>query len=108
MLALVVRETDVGAAPAADGHVAGALAALEIAVKDGERFDGDWAYFDFTADGGAVRDRAAPFPRAACQACHARHAARDNVFLQFYPVLRELPAERGRAAAHPERRRGER
>jgi hypothetical protein len=29
------------------------------------------------------------FPPSACAACHREHAALDNVFTQFYPLLRE-------------------
>jgi hypothetical protein len=32
---------------------------------------------------------ARPFPPARCARWHAEHAGRDNVFLQFYPLLQE-------------------
>ena len=31
----------------------------------------------------------AAHPAASCFKCHSEHAAVDNVFLQFYPVLRD-------------------
>jgi hypothetical protein len=68
------------------GFFSGNLVALEAAVKDPERFDTGWAYFDFGKD----RTRAAAFPAEQCHDCHAAHAAADNVFVQFYPVLREI------------------
>ncbi len=58
-----------------------------MAVKDPARFPGGWAYFDFGA--------AAPAPRpgdrrpSGARAVMRDHAARDNVFVQFYPQLRE-------------------
>jgi hypothetical protein len=55
-------------------------------VKDVERFPDGWAYFSF---GDGSRPTAAPFPRADCFDCHRQHAASDNVFVQFYPVLRD-------------------
>ena len=85
MLALVIRSPAARAAPARAGQVAGELAAVEMAVKDTARFAGGWAYFDFGQGGPGTTAR--PLPPQRCAACHARHAARDNVFLQFYPVL---------------------
>ena len=87
MLALVVREPAARAAPARGGRVAGRLAGVELAVKDTARFAGGWAYFGFGRSRPGTPAR--PFPRERCAACHARHAARDNVFVQFYPLLRE-------------------
>lgn len=69
------------------GFYAGDLRAIEVAVKDSERFEEGWAYFDF---GVGDVPAAAPFPKASCHDCHAEHAAHDNVFVQFYPVLRGL------------------
>lgn len=92
MLALVIRHPAPRAAPARSGLAAGPLAAVELAVKDSPRFPGRWAYFDF----GPLPAVSAPaLPRQRCQACHAAHAERDNVFLQFYPLLRERLGPRG-------------
>jgi hypothetical protein len=87
MLALVIRLPAKQVAPARSGRVAGALAAVEMAVKDSARFAGKWAYFDFGLRGAGASARAQP--RQSCQACHAQHGAHDNVFVQFYPVLGE-------------------
>jgi hypothetical protein len=61
---------------------------VEAAVKDSQRFDGAWAYFDFggpVTDG--LKDVATAFPKERCWACHNEHAETDNVFTQFYPWL---------------------
>lgn len=87
MLALVIRVPAERLAPARSGRVAGALAAVEMAVKDSARFPGKWAYFDFGLRGAGASARAQP--RQSCEACHARHGAHDNVFVQFYPLLQE-------------------
>ena len=57
---------------------------LSAAVKDSSRFKEGWAYFSF----GENRKTAKAFPKEDCWACHNKHAALDNVFVQFYPVLR--------------------
>ena len=69
------------------GSFEGELVALEVAVKDSERFADGWAYFDFSG-GSSQRETAQPFARDKCFDCHAEHAADDNVFVQYYPVLR--------------------
>lgn len=64
---------------------------VEAAVKDSSRFPEGWAYFDFTGRGQAPppgTPTAKAFPKQACWACHSQHAQTDNVFTQFYPLLR--------------------
>jgi hypothetical protein len=68
--------------------------ALEAAVKDTRRPGGgkDWAYYDFDVRGKSGRVKpAAAFPDDRCYTCHLHHASVDNVWVQFYPVLRDLP-----------------
>jgi hypothetical protein len=84
MLALVIRRPERRVAPSRSGWTEGGLVALEMAVKDGSRFPGGWAYFDFGRDG----ESAPAIPRERCASCHAQHGAIDNVFVQFYPQLR--------------------
>jgi hypothetical protein len=84
MLALVIRRPAARIPPGKSGWTEGDLAAVEMAVKDPGRFAGGWAYFDFGRSG----TTAAALPPGRCARCHAEHAARDNVFLQFYPQLR--------------------
>lgn len=71
------------------GYFSGKLLAVEVALKDRERFPEGWAYFDFSR-----RDTAKAFPKKSCFECHNQHGAEDNVFVQFYPVLRALQAGR--------------
>ena len=72
----------------------GARSGLEVAVKNSKRPDGSntpWAYYVFTDpdDPSKVQPAANAFPDAACFQCHAEHASTDNVWVQFYPVLRD-------------------
>ncbi len=69
-----------------DGHFEDRFVGLSAAVKNSSRFPEGWAYFSFR--GGAAK--ATAFPKDQCWACHNQHGARDNVFLQFYPVLRDV------------------
>jgi hypothetical protein len=63
---------------------------VEMAVKDSKRVPESWAYYDFGGPMmGGYRSTAAPQPKANCFSCHAEHAARDNVFVQFYGLLNE-------------------
>jgi len=62
---------------------------FEVAVKNGKRPDGsktDWAYYAF---GPPTKETAAAFADAACYDCHKKHADADNVWVQFYPTLRD-------------------
>jgi hypothetical protein len=71
------------------GRTQGEVAAVEVAVKDVQRFKdtGGWAYFDFGA-GDRARAAATPLPStASCYTCHAANTAVDNTFVQFYPEL---------------------
>ena len=87
MLALLVRRTEADAMPARHGRFASDVLAVELAVKDKARVEAGWAYYDF-AGGSNARTTAQPQPPGnRCYACHIEHAARDNVFLQFYPLL---------------------
>ena len=61
---------------------------LEAAVKDSNRFPEQWAYFNFTRRGQDPAPTAKAFPKADCWDCHHQHGATDNVFTQFYPMLR--------------------
>lgn len=69
------------------------LVAIEVALKDNERFDLSWGYFNFTSPRGVI-DKAKPMPQQFCWNCHAENGADDNVFTQFYPVLRRARENR--------------
>jgi len=61
---------------------------LSAAVKDKERFADGWAYFIFSTGPGKTKDKAQPVKKAACYDCHKEKGAKDNVFTQYYPVLK--------------------
>jgi len=89
---LVKELVTVGATAATSGrgYFMGEYIGLETTIKDSVRFadePGNWAYFSF-GHSYPLADSAAPFPAAACNACHAASAADDFVFTQYYPVLR--------------------
>lgn len=73
------------------GFVAAPTSGLEIAIKDSKKYPEGWAYFMFHDKPGksnpAVRTAEQAFDRKDCFDCHAEHAAKDNVFTQFYSVL---------------------
>jgi hypothetical protein len=65
-------------------------AAMEVSVKDSNRFEGGWGFFDFTDEAGTLKAAADPLPLSAgCLSCHREKAETDHVFTQFYPVLRK-------------------
>ncbi len=75
-----------------NGYFQGEFIGLEAVIKSKALFPdepGNWAYFSFsTPDHKQLTRTAAPFPTAACNACHEGAAADDFVFTQYYPVLR--------------------
>jgi Cytochrome P460 len=78
----------------ASGVFNGRRVGLEVAVKNTSRPDGKatpWAYYNFTdpSDRTKVLASATAFPDENCANCHQRHASIDNVWVQFYPALRE-------------------
>jgi Cytochrome P460 len=87
VLALYPPEDKV--APARAGYFEGDLEGMASAVKDHERFPDGWAYFNFGA-GGRLKETATANPKQTCFSCHQQHAADDNVFVQFYPILRPI------------------
>jgi hypothetical protein len=85
VLVLELYEAAEKASPSRHGTFEGRRLAVEAAVKDARLADG-WAYFSFE-DG--PRATAIAHARGSCFECHRQHAAVDNVFVQFYPVLRD-------------------
>jgi hypothetical protein len=85
VLVLELFEAASKVAPSKQGLFEGRCTALEAAVKDTRLPDG-WGYFSF-GDGSEAKAKA--HPRTSCFACHVEHARVDNVFVQFYPVLRD-------------------
>ena len=82
------------------GSFEGEFVSLEVAVKDSQRFEDGWAYFDFSG-GYSQKDTARSFARDKCFDCHAEHAADDNVFTQYYPMLRRLKTTNQTSTATP-------
>jgi hypothetical protein len=87
MFALLLHGADKAVLPGRRGQFGGALHGVEMAVKDRTRTPAGWAYYGFGGMGGLAK-KAQP-SGSGCVACHRQHAARDHVFLQFYPLLAE-------------------
>jgi Cytochrome P460 len=78
----------------ASGVFNGRRVGLEIAVKNSSRPDGNstpWAYYNFTdpSDPTKLLAAATAFLDQSCANCHKLHASIDNVWVQFYPALRD-------------------
>jgi hypothetical protein len=67
---------------------------VEVALKDEKRFPDKWAYFNFIGPNRTQLAAAKPFAKDRCWKCHNEHGAVDNVFVQFYPVLRDAAPKR--------------
>lgn len=88
---ILVLETAAGEAkqePGIQGSYQKQFTGLAAAVKDRTRFAEEWAYFSFGGTGAKAKAKAEPSAKSACYDCHRQHGARDNVFTQFYPILR--------------------
>ena len=90
---VMIKElSSVGAkeATSGKGYFMGDFRGLEASIKDSKRFKdepGSWAYFSF-GHKYPLKKEAAPQVTATCNACHLNNAKTDNVFSQYYPVLR--------------------
>jgi Cytochrome P460 len=74
------------------GQFEGKRVGLEAAIKDRNRPGGgvSWAYYDFElSENGQPAKSARAFPDKSCYECHLRDASTDNVWVQFYPALRD-------------------
>lgn len=85
---LILHGTGESVLPMRQGRFAAEIHGVEMAVKDSNRSGEEWAYYGFGGMGG-VRQTAEAFPNGSCHDCHVEHAALDNVFAQFYPMLTE-------------------
>jgi len=92
MFALLLQGTGDKVLPARRGQFANEVHGVEMAVKDSSHVPEGWAYYGFAGTGAAVRSTAPAEPKNSCFTCHAEHAARDHVFLQFYPLLTDAAA----------------
>ena len=65
---------------------------IEVHVKDSKRFSGNWAFFMFSS---TRSEPAKQIPTSAsCYSCHQQHGAVDTTFVQFYPTLLGVAAEK--------------
>lgn len=89
MLVMEVFTPGQKASPARRGQFEEKFLGIEVALKDETAFPSEkWAYFNFISEKGPLADAKA-FPKEACWSCHNEHGASDNVFVQFYPALRD-------------------
>jgi hypothetical protein len=89
VLVLALYPPEEKVSPAKGGFFEGDLEGMAAAVKDHQHFRDGWAYFNF-GEAGRLQDAATAKPQSMCYSCHKQHAADDNVFVQFYPILRPI------------------
>lgn len=89
MLVMEVYQPTKDASPAKQGQFEGKFVGVEVAVKDKDAVAEGWAYYNFIGDNGQQKSTAKAFGKQACWSCHKEHGAKDNVFVQFYPRLRD-------------------
>lgn len=72
--------------PARGGFYQGDLHLMEVHLKQEGIDPSGWAFFGYGGDA----ESAEKIPGdASCYTCHAENADHDNVFVQFYPKIRE-------------------
>jgi hypothetical protein len=82
-----------------NGHYQGEILGIEAEVKDTQRFEQGWGFFSIDAE----QRLGTQIPtNASCYTCHATHAAVENTFVQFYPVLRDVAKRHGTFETVPE------
>ena len=77
-------------APSGKGYFEGDFNGMDVSIKDSKRFKdepGNWGYFTF-GHKPPLKAEAAMNNAASCNSCHQGSAAKDWVFLQYYPALR--------------------
>lgn len=95
MLAKELTLIGARAASSGNGYFNGELQGFEIAHKDTARYgtvNNGWAYYTFGHKPQPYDKVTAAQPVEACAACHNVNAADDNVFTQYYPIVREAKA----------------
>ena len=79
-------------ATSGNGYFQGDYLGLEASLKSKKKFPnvpGNWGFFRFTIENSLdLRKAAAAQPEKKCSTCHQASAATDQVFTQYYPVLR--------------------
>jgi len=80
--------------PNQSGYVQGDVVGMTAAVKDVQRFgDKKWGLLQPISDGKPGPSRAMPSDH--CWNCHNKNGAVDTTFVQFYPTLKPIAAEKG-------------
>ena len=77
-------------APSGKGYFEGDFNGMDVSIKDSKRFKdepGNWGYFTF-GHKPPLKAEAALNNAASCNSCHQGSAAKDWVFLQYYPAMR--------------------
>jgi cytochrome P460 len=94
MFVLSFYEASRKSAPALAGFYEGdRVPGIEIHLKQAGIDKSGWAFFAF----GDTASTGTKLPgTATCYSCHAKEAAHDNVFTQFYPPIRERLAKASR------------
>ncbi|HUQ92067.1 MAG TPA: cytochrome P460 family protein [Bryobacteraceae bacterium] len=90
MLVMEVFSMGTNASINKQGSFADKAIGIEVALKDEKRFPEKWAYFNFIGEGGKPMADSGAMRKDACWKCHNEHGASDNVFVQFYPMLRDV------------------
>jgi hypothetical protein len=92
MLVLEVRASASQGSINRGGSYQSDVLAIEGEVKDKAKFPGNgWAFFVFGKSSAGKM-----LPRTEdCYSCHLEHAAVDNTFVQFYPVLLGIAKQKG-------------
>lgn len=100
MFVLELRRSDSHGSINRAGRFQTGVQAVEAAVKDSARYPEGWAYFSF-GQGEDLLEKTKPFPqKSACNQCHAKNAAVENTFVQFYPTLLEIAKAKGTLNPH--------
>jgi hypothetical protein len=92
---LIIKElVSVGSkqATSGNGYFQGEYIGLEASLKSKKQFPdapGNWGFFRFTVENSPnLRKTAVAQATNNCSSCHQASAATDQVFTQYYPVLR--------------------
>jgi hypothetical protein len=74
-----------------NSYFQGEVLGIEAEVKDTQRFPNGWGFFNL---GSGTTGTLIP-SSASCYSCHAKNAAVENTFVQFYPELRDVAKQKG-------------
>ncbi len=78
------------------GHFQSDVMGVEAEVKDSAAKPGEWTFYGFQLNAGALDGPAKAIPRdASCYSCHSKNTAVENTFVQFYPVLYKIAERKG-------------